>query len=274
MSQHFISVEALKRQFPGTDRAVFEDLWFGVDKGEFVCVIGHSGCGKTTVLNVMAGLDTATEGGIIFDGNIYSLVLDFAYTDEQARAVSVHSAGIMEALDKVYNAKRLLQPGMTATAEITVMEVRDALVVPNAALRFTPPETQAPATGSSFLPRPPDSQNRDRSADTAPHVWTLVNDKPVDEYFGRALDQMILRQPLTLTGSTNTVNISVKVVGGGEAGQAGAVRLGIARALMMGDANLRAPLKSAGFLSRDARAKERKKPGLKRARKAKQYTKR
>lgn len=102
----------------------------------------------------------------------------------------------------------------------------------------------------------------------------IVNDKPVDEYFGRALDQMILRQPLTLTGSTNTVNISVKVVGGGEAGQAGAVRLGIARALMMGDANLRAPLKSAGFLSRDARAKERKKPGLKRARKAKQYTKR
>ncbi|QDO97207.1 ABC transporter ATP-binding protein [Ferrovibrio terrae] len=68
MSQHFISVEALKRQFPGTDQAVFEDLWFGIDKGEFVCVIGHSGCGKTTVLNVMAGLDHATEGGIIFDG--------------------------------------------------------------------------------------------------------------------------------------------------------------------------------------------------------------
>lgn len=102
----------------------------------------------------------------------------------------------------------------------------------------------------------------------------IVNDKPVDEYFGRALDQMILRQPLTLTGATNTVNISVKVVGGGEAGQAGAVRLGIARALMMGDANLRPALKSAGFLTRDARAKERKKPGLKRARKAKQYTKR
>lgn len=68
MSQHFISVEALKRQFPGTDKAVFEDLWFGMDKGEFVCVIGHSGCGKTTVLNIMAGLDHASEGGIIFDG--------------------------------------------------------------------------------------------------------------------------------------------------------------------------------------------------------------
>jgi nitrate/nitrite transport system ATP-binding protein len=68
MSQYFISVEALKRQFPGNDQAVFENLWFGIDKGEFVCVIGHSGCGKTTVLNVMAGLDHATEGGIIFDG--------------------------------------------------------------------------------------------------------------------------------------------------------------------------------------------------------------
>lgn len=68
MSQHFISVEALKRQFPGADKAVFEDLWFGMDKGEFVCIIGHSGCGKTTVLNIMAGLDSASEGGIIFDG--------------------------------------------------------------------------------------------------------------------------------------------------------------------------------------------------------------
>ncbi len=102
----------------------------------------------------------------------------------------------------------------------------------------------------------------------------VVNDKPVDEYFGRALDQMILRQPLELTGATNTLNISVHVVGGGEAGQAGAVRLGIARALMTNDPNLRPALKSAGFLTRDARAKERKKPGLKRARKAKQYTKR
>lgn len=102
----------------------------------------------------------------------------------------------------------------------------------------------------------------------------VVNDKPVDEYFGRALDQMILRQPLELTGSTNTLNISVHVSGGGEAGQAGAVRMGIARALMTNDPNLRPALKSAGFLTRDARAKERKKPGLKRARKAKQYTKR
>lgn len=102
----------------------------------------------------------------------------------------------------------------------------------------------------------------------------VVNDKPVDTYFGRALDQMILRQPLNLVGTASAINISVHVVGGGEAGQAGAVRLGIARALIAGDPALRPALKSAGFLTRDARAKERKKPGLKRARKAKQYTKR
>jgi len=102
----------------------------------------------------------------------------------------------------------------------------------------------------------------------------VVNDKPVDVYFGRALDQMILRQPLALTGTEASFNISVKVSGGGEGGQASAVRLGIARALIEQDANLRPSLKAAGFLTRDARAKERKKPGLKRARKAPQYTKR
>ena len=102
----------------------------------------------------------------------------------------------------------------------------------------------------------------------------VVNDKPMEQYFGRALDQMILRQPLQLVGAESTLNISVHVNGGGEGGQAGAVRLGIARALIESDANLRGPLKAAGFLTRDARAKERKKPGLKRARKAPQYTKR
>jgi small subunit ribosomal protein S9 len=102
----------------------------------------------------------------------------------------------------------------------------------------------------------------------------VVNDLPMTQYFGRALDQMILRQPLVATGTDATHNVSVKVKGGGEGGQAAAVRLGIARALTLIDANLRGPLKSAGFLTRDARAKERKKPGLKRARKAPQYTKR
>lgn len=102
----------------------------------------------------------------------------------------------------------------------------------------------------------------------------VVNDKPLPEYFGRALDRMILKQPLALTGTEESFNISVHVRGGGDAGQAGAVRLGIARALCESDANLRPALKAAGLLTRDARIKERKKPGLKRARKAPQYTKR
>jgi small subunit ribosomal protein S9 len=102
----------------------------------------------------------------------------------------------------------------------------------------------------------------------------VVNDKPMEQYFGRELDRMTLKQPLSLTGTEATFNISVHVNGGGDNGQAAAVRLGIARALCESDANLRPPLKAAGFLTRDARAKERKKPGLKRARKAPQYTKR
>lgn len=102
----------------------------------------------------------------------------------------------------------------------------------------------------------------------------VVNEQPMEEYFGRALDQMILRQPLALTGTDAAYNVSVRVHGGGEGGQASAVRLGIARALCKLDINMRPTLKAAGYLTRDARAKERKKPGLKRARKAPQYTKR
>ena len=102
----------------------------------------------------------------------------------------------------------------------------------------------------------------------------VVNDLPMDQYFGRSLDRMILMQPLNLTGTDAMYNISVHVKGGGDSGQAAAVRHGISRALCVTDGNLRPTLKSAGLLTRDARAKERKKPGLKRARKAKQYTKR
>lgn len=102
----------------------------------------------------------------------------------------------------------------------------------------------------------------------------VVNDLPMIEYFGRDLDQMSLRQPLVLTGMESAYNISVHVRGGGDAGQAGAVRHGIARALCEVDISMRPALKAAGFMTRDPRQKERKKPGLKRARKAPQYTKR
>lgn len=102
----------------------------------------------------------------------------------------------------------------------------------------------------------------------------IVNDLPLAQYFGREQDQVMLRQPLVLTGTQGSFNISVHVKGGGESGQAQAARHGVARALCSVDANLRGALKSAGFLTRDSRVKERKKPGLKRARKAPQYTKR
>ncbi len=102
----------------------------------------------------------------------------------------------------------------------------------------------------------------------------VVNDKPAEQYFGRGTDMLILTRPLRVTDTANSYNISVQVAGGGPSGQAGAVSQGIARALCLADENLRSVLKSNGLLTRDARAKERKHYGLKRARKAPQYTKR
>lgn len=102
----------------------------------------------------------------------------------------------------------------------------------------------------------------------------IVNDKPVEEYFSREGDALSLLDPFKVTDTLGAFNVSVKVQGGGVSGQAGAVRHGIARALLVADPNLRPVLRKGGFLTRDARMKERKKPGLKRARKAPQYTKR
>jgi small subunit ribosomal protein S9 len=102
-----------------------------------------------------------------------------------------------------------------------------------------------------------------------------VNGKEFEEYFGgRTILHSTVQQPLTLTQTAGQYDVVVKVVGGGISGQAGAVRHGIARALARSDDELRTALKQAGFLTRDARVKERKKVGLKRARKAPQYTKR
>jgi len=102
----------------------------------------------------------------------------------------------------------------------------------------------------------------------------LVNDKSADEYFGREIDRIAVAAPLKLTGTESRFNVVVKVEGGGVTGQATAVRMAIARALLEADPEYRLTLKAAGFLSRDAREKERKKPGLKRARKRPTYTKR
>jgi small subunit ribosomal protein S9 len=102
----------------------------------------------------------------------------------------------------------------------------------------------------------------------------LVNDQPADEYFVREGDLRNLSEPLVVTDNVGRFNMSVHVNGGGVTGQCGAIRLGIARALLKTDPDYRPTLRQFGLLTRDPRAKERKKPGLKRARKAPQYTKR
>ncbi|MBD3649157.1 MAG: 30S ribosomal protein S9 [Pseudomonadales bacterium] len=101
-----------------------------------------------------------------------------------------------------------------------------------------------------------------------------VNDRPLDEYFGRETARMIVRQPLELTELTEKFDLKITVRGGGGSGQAGAIRHGITRALMDYDDALRADLRRAGYVTRDARAVERKKVGLRKARKRPQYSKR
>ena len=101
-----------------------------------------------------------------------------------------------------------------------------------------------------------------------------VNDTNLDEYFGRKVAQMLVKQPLELVELSEKVDIKVKVKGGGSFGQAGAIRHGISRALTLFDEELRPQLKKAGLLTRDPRRVERKKPGLVKARKNKQFSKR
>jgi small subunit ribosomal protein S9 len=102
----------------------------------------------------------------------------------------------------------------------------------------------------------------------------IVNGKPVDDFFSRETGRMIVRQPLQLTDNLNRFDITVNVAGGGESGQAGAVRHGITRALIDYDDTLKAALKKAGLVTRDAREVERKKVGLHKARRRKQFSKR
>ncbi len=101
-----------------------------------------------------------------------------------------------------------------------------------------------------------------------------VNNRPLDTFFGRKTAQMIVRQPLELMNLTDKFDVNVTVKGGGTTGQAGAIRHGLTRALMQYDESLRPALRKAGFVTRDAREVERKKVGLRKARRATQYSKR
>ena len=102
----------------------------------------------------------------------------------------------------------------------------------------------------------------------------VINHKLVDDFFSRETGRMVVRQPLELTGNLTTFDIMVNISGGGESGQAGAVRHGITRALIDFDATLRPILRKAGLVTRDAREVERKKVGLRKARRRKQFSKR
>jgi small subunit ribosomal protein S9 len=102
----------------------------------------------------------------------------------------------------------------------------------------------------------------------------VVNDKPADEYFARETGRMVVRQPLALTNNLNSLDVLVNVTGGGEFGQAGAVRHGLTRALIEMDPALKPLLSKAGLVTRDAREVERKKVGLHKARRRKQFSKR
>ncbi len=102
----------------------------------------------------------------------------------------------------------------------------------------------------------------------------LINDRMLDEYFGKKTLEMVVQQPLQLTNVIGKFDVLARVHGGGTTGQAGAIRLGIARALTKADGELRPTLKRAGFMTRDPRMKERRKYGLKKARKAPQFSKR
>lgn len=101
-----------------------------------------------------------------------------------------------------------------------------------------------------------------------------VNNKSLDDFFGRETARMIVRQPLELIDRTDAFDVTVNVIGGGTTGQAGAIRHGLTRALMDYDESLRPQLRKAGFVTRDARAVERKKVGLRKARRATQFSKR
>lgn len=102
----------------------------------------------------------------------------------------------------------------------------------------------------------------------------IINNQSVEDYFGRKTDQMVARQPLELLEKTSGFDLHVFVKGGGHSGQAGAIRHGLARALINFDEELRSPLRIAGYVTRDARVVERKKVGLRKARKRPQYSKR
>ena len=175
------------------------------------------------------------------------------------------------------------QAAVTETIEAAEASLPDAPEAPEAAEA----EVETPASVAEEAPRAPrpviggpvGATGRRKEAIARVRLvpgtgqWT-INGRSLDDYFPNKVHQQIVNEPLKTLDVADRYDVLVRVQGGGVSGQAGAVRLGIARALTQTDGDARPPLKKAGFLTRDARAKERKKYGLKKARKAPQYSKR
>lgn len=181
-------------------------------------------------------------------------------------------------------AKAAAEAATEATAETTAKAAVEA--APEAAADAAPeaaPAADEQAAPAAPGPAPADSPSygTGRRKSAAARVFIApgkggisINSRPLDRYFGRETARMIVRQPLEVAELVDQLDVKVRVRGGGGSGQAGAIRHGIARALVQRDESLRLPLRQAGFLTRDAREVERKKVGLHKARKRPQYSKR
>jgi small subunit ribosomal protein S9 len=170
---------------------------------------------------------------------------------------------------------------VTETAQETALDA-DEFATPETDLdepESTPTEAPAPRVRPIVIGGPVGATGRRKEAIARVRLvpgtgkWT-INGRTLEDYFPNKVHQQLVNEPLVTLDVADRYDILVRVQGGGVSGQAGAVRLGIARALIETDGDARPPLKKAGFLTRDARVKERKKYGLKKARKAPQYSKR
>ena len=170
--------------------------------------------------------------------------------------------------------------GEESTAGDTTAQAAESTETPEATEAATEAtETPAPRPRRAVIGGPVGATGRRKEAIARVRLvpgtgkWT-INGRTLEDYFPNKVHQQVVNEPLKTLDVADHYDVLVRVQGGGVSGQAGAVRLGIARALLETDAEARPPLKKAGFLTRDARAKERKKYGLKKARKAPQYSKR
>jgi len=164
-----------------------------------------------------------------------------------------------------------------ATESPAPVSAPEGEAAPSAPPASPAPEPGAPPAGPTGAGSPPggsDGTAGDGVVDTLAAARVVINGRPIERYFPSATHRMVVTEPLRLTDTATRYLVEASIDGGGVSGQAGALRLGIARALAEIDPDLRPPLKRAGLLTRDAREKESKKYGLKKARKAPQYSKR